>query len=904
MCTRLLLVIVAVVLVCGGARALRPDGEPDPPSMTLLSLMEGHLTGEPVIGVGSEWAPSRWHQPPPVFREGESVISRLQTIASAVSDDRDTFIPFLAGNTWAIAPQTRQEIDTGIGNDSAFMGASRRLLVRYILGNLTPEQVKQLASSDGLPASALSKDLQAVLSAALRPPIDIQRNVTVTTTDAEGRKQESQTTATDRRIREPVPLAGVRLRAHLESGSLPVKLGENGTGFVGGRSREGEDGRPFLYIPESFNATSFFTDVSLPLSSDVPNKYKPSDLDGRAYRQPVGIRGAHGIRKVLEQIGKQTGLRLDCEPPFQRENVFLGREDIACGDVLDALRLALTGGWRRLGDRYILAWDRRGLGAVQQLARESGASLSARVKKLAGDVKMAPAWPEIAMSLPFDPNDPLAFTDDQRSQLFGGPTTDADAEMMIGYDQMTPGQQAAAASAVIGKEMQTVTRQPFSSGKREGTAEDASNSYLLAAATVELDVRFPGEEWAGASTLSGAFVDGVTLRSIRRKAGSKAQEEPPAPAPAAPAATFHPAWSGLMVPALPPTRVADVVAQMKRHGLKTLFYPALFDGYATFATDAFPLSPAVRGVDGLAAAATAARREGVALVAYTGTLSWRLPGDRKHWLDSHPDWLDRDILGRTRLEWLAAHKDFGRPFPEEPFLHTLAARDFVRPGEPSVKTRMERLVDDLARKPGIAGMAFADWRPVTGSTYDATLTVPPLGFAQPERLATLDATGWDPVDAPMEDAPFEARPPFPDLFLTFGGPEKQPDLYRGLVDGLIARARARRKDWTTYRVDAMPEPPRKPGGKKDPSAPDHVLAIPQLRGEAPEIVFVPVPTREDLAASGVSSEVLALKPFEALALIDFATGRRLTNARAIIYDFRACPDDITSALEWLGANAE
>jgi hypothetical protein len=863
----------------------------------MLTVLADRLAGERVIAVGSGYRANANLMPPAlVFREDDSVIARLQAISAAASDEDHALIPFLVRNTWVIAPETRQEVNLDISGGSAFQGASRSLLIRYVLGNLTTEQVRALGSEDGLSAGDLPKEAQALLTAALRPPIDVNQYESTTVTGPDGSTREEKRLLNLLSIRDPISVAGVRLRATLAEPMVMIESDNVSSGSTGFRRQS--DTKPFLWVAKRFDATDFFNNLTLPLLSAVPNTLKPSDLDGRSWLQSIGMSGTHPLTDVLKQLGERTGLRLVCEPPFADVPVFLGSGDIACGELMDAVRLALSGGWRKLGDRYILAWDRRGQGAVQQLAREAAAPVIARVKDLVEDVRLAPAWPEIALTLPYESSADVALTNQQRSRLFGGtepPTTDEDG---IHYDQMTADQQTAVGKMILGHTVQVTARRPIAVSTRPGTLEDVRNSVLAAALTPRVEIRFPGAVWANADSIVSPFVDSVTVRAIRRKAEGKTEavalpDDLKDPVP------IHAASVGLMVPTLTPERVNAVVTEMKRCGLKTLIYPALFDGYATFPTSAFPRAPSLAGADGLAAAAAAAEKAGISLVAYVGTLSWRPPDSGKHWLDAHPDWLDRDILGRTRLEWLAGHKQFGRPFPGELFLHTLVARGYVRPGEPAVRERLDRLVADLAHIPGLAGVAFADWRPATGTTFDNTVTPPPLGFSAPQRLAALDATGWDPVDAAIDSPPFVPAPAANTFSLEHIGPAHTPDPYAALVDTLLSRATAARKSWAVYRLDDPPDPQSRTKKGAAPSAPYRVLSVPSSSEVNTNTLVVPVPSRGDLAAWGIPDELKPLKSIALLCLPRFREAYGLSDARAIIWDFRACPEDIPDALAWL-----
>jgi hypothetical protein len=398
--------------------------------------------------------------------------------------------------------------------------------------------------------------------------------------------------------------------------------------------------------------------------------------------------------------------------------------------------------------------------------------------------------------------------------------------------------------------------------------------------------------------VGSGVVTGGQVGAIRSRAAGTYDDLKAAAAKYAPAPT-HPAWSGPMVPPLPPDLLTAVLAEMKRCGFKTVFYPALYDGYATFPTAAFPLSPDLNGTDGLARAAAAAKRNGIALVACVGTLSWRLPGDAKHWLDAHPDWLDRDVLGRTRLDWLASHPDFGLGFAGEPFLRTLAARDSVRPSGPEVKSRLIRIVEALAHRPGISGIAFADWKPAVGAPF-AARTVPPLGFATPDRVAMLQATGWDPVDLSLPSPPFRPRAPSLGTSLDYSRAAGAPDPYQDLVNSLVAHANAGKADWTTYRVDITSLVPSRAAVPPPQGAqPDRVISTPSFMGDAPAVMLLPVPSRAQLAADHLPEEMQGLTPIQALHRPRLPELYGLDHARAIVYDFRACPEDILESLAWL-----
>jgi hypothetical protein len=887
---------VITALLCASASVFAAEAArqvwPLAGDATMLTRLSAHVAGEPVVAVGYGFAPDA-DAKPPVFRDGDSVITRLQTISAAASDDDNTLIPFLVRNTWVIAPATRQDVNPNISAASPLEGASRGLLVRFILGALTPDQIRQLSSTAGLAATDLSPDAQSALALAVRLPIHITNIRARTATD--GADEQPTTVA----VKRPFDVATLRLRATLANGSIFISTDD--THFASQSFSPAYDSaEPQLWVPMSSGEGESLLGSRVPALVDVPNALKPSDIKGGAYTQTFGLSGVLGMDRVLAQLSTRTGGKFRCAPPYSPARVFIGSKDIPCGDVMDGLALALTASWRTLGDTYVFGWDRRGVGAVQQMVVEQEASVAVRLQALSDRVKDSPGWPEIATSLPYGTNDALAPTAAPRALLYGGSAALDASKDLIAYPDMTPGQREVVQNAILGKEIYEYTMDPFSSLKRAGTMDDVKKAAFGGSADVRLEIRIPKYGWIATPGLGVGTVTSEQVRSIRARAnGTYADAVKAASAQYRPV-PIHAPWSGLMVPVLSKERLGAVLREMARCGFKTLFYPALYGGYATFPTAAFPLAPALDGADGLADAVAAAKRRGIAVVATIGTLSWRLPGAGKHWTDAHPDWDDRDVLGRTRLEWLAAHSKWGRGFSGEPFLHTLAERDFVRPREPQVKSRLLQLLDALAKVPGVSGVAFADWKPLVGVAYDGILTPPPLGFAAADRIAALHDMGWDPVDADIADPPFAPRPPTVEVSLAHSRMPRGPDAYVELVSTLLSHAKTDRADWTTYRIDDASAPSTdRPVKGPAPAQPNSLITAPTLMGGIAAITLLPIPSRADLAASDPPEGFDGFTPIEALHRPRMPQVLGLDRAHAILYDFRACPEDISDALAWL-----
>jgi hypothetical protein len=332
------------------------------------------------------------------------------------------------------------------------------------------------------------------------------------------------------------------------------------------------------------------------------------------------------------------------------------------------------------------------------------------------------------------------------------------------------------------------------------------------------------------------------------------------------------ATRGLIVPVLSPARVNELAEDMKRHGFNLLFYPALFDGCGTVPGKIFPLHPALRGADGLKAALAAMKAAGVRVVPYISVLTWQTAGDTAHWLTKHPEWIDVDIAGRTRLAWL---KD---RFPAKGLEHS-AAGNVVRTNDPAVAAKLRDFLSELATHLGAEAVAFADWNPSYAIGVDAL--VPPVGYAAPERLAEVLAGRDDPVDLQVDTLSRETIVP-----RAIGAVIRTDEVSRaprvdGVVD-LLHRAKSARPGWTTWLLDAMPLSRTSPIDGFDRNDPPSSYAD-KVVGYNPKSPGAPI--QVNMRHANMESELYFLQR-------DSAPVRR----EAIVLDFRACPEKIADAL--------
>jgi hypothetical protein len=325
------------------------------------------------------------------------------------------------------------------------------------------------------------------------------------------------------------------------------------------------------------------------------------------------------------------------------------------------------------------------------------------------------------------------------------------------------------------------------------------------------------------------------------------------------------------------------------------------------------LDPALRGADGLAAAVAAMKPKDIRVVAYLNTLAWQNDEDPIHWLNKHPDWLDVDVLGRGRLEWM---KKFG-PGPVLPGLSE-ARYNYVRAAEPQVEARLKALLTALAARKDVAAVAFAAWQPAQMPTImsQGPLVAPRLGFALRDRVAAFQRTGADPAEV-------AAYNDYLPKSLRFVGVRPAPpgadaaDLHSLLTARLLDTAKGLRPDWRAYliqdAVDMGQYPDAKAGGGKDAPKPDLTITSVFASDPGPDGSYgalVPVERKtlfdtiaglEDDPESRAEAQLLATVPPVVQSSLFLARDPTL-KARTLpiaLYDFRDAPELITDSLKWV-----
>jgi hypothetical protein len=844
-----------------------------------MALLNRTMLGQPVVAVGLGFRePPDSDAPDPL--KGATLLDRLQAIGAAVSNERNEVIPFQVGKAYALAPATMETGTASKGQD-AFDAMGEGLRMDVALTSLTAEDIQKLDSAEGVRVVELSPLTQRALASALRPPLQMP----------------------DGTVRgEPLDLRDARLRGRLRLNGISIPIG-------GGTSR--------LYLTDSreptlrpMNTAAQLQHVLPPALQRVPNRFKPSDLVGKSLTHPIGLQGVYRLEDVLNEAGRLVGIKLRAASVYQDISVFVGSRKMAAGEVLDGVRLGATGAFRHVGNDYILAWDKKGLGGVQQSLVESN-NFTGEANSLASDANRSATWLTLVTQLPYDEDDPLGLTPEQQRRLFdteGNPffddrwTTHAtpdDLCLKITYDEMTPAQQRTLQKAAGTAQIFTL------SGRRTVTEEEIRRGFLENSGRIALSLSLSGGAWLPLQTFDFGQIRGYILAEIQSDAhgNGAVRQEKNAPAPAPPAApkprVIPTKERGLMTPVLAPGHLFSLAKQMHRHGLNVLFYPALDNGYASFPSRVFPLAPSLREKNGLAAAVAAMKAEGIRVVPYVSVLAWqRPPQSAPHWMSKHSDWLERDVLGRTRLEWAEEHPDGFGGLSQR----VLGSQDFVRASEPKVAAKLKTFVAELLAQPGLDGLCLMDWNPNAGRA-------PRLGFAMADRLAAIAAGDDDPVDLPINpDRPGE--PFWPESFAALGfGPaeamRKQPKTMEPrqefLARGLLDLAKQRKPALKTYLLGSQPAirygrtEPARPLLTEDVSLVTALYLDPFMTSGIllpawPQSIVPPSYPAEKRDYPAIVS--LTMRPSGP----DFPA--TFTSPIAVL-DFRATPEDVSTSLEWI-----
>jgi hypothetical protein len=464
----------------------------------------------------------------------------------------------------------------------------------------------------------------------------------------------------------------------------------------------------------------------------VPNRPKPGDLDVSRLGTPVSLDGATTVADLLAKVGHRTGLRIAADARVRSISVRCSAASAPAGELLTATALCLGGTYRRIGNTYLLAADR--VGAGTRIPR--WAQWKEAADKKTWEARMG--WQQglgksgLLDVLAYDSGDRHAPSEALLKRIDAPPADPNGQGPNITWDELTPELRES-----MNKWATMYKSQPI---RQDGVGAEVHFKYRFVLPNGRM---CQPEGYLGQESLyrpRQAYVE-----------------------PALPDLPLGKVAAGSTLSVLAPN-AADAelaVATAKRFGFGRLMIET---------EDRAALQTAV----------------GSGLPTTLMIRPWRL-------LRSSPE-EDRTLLGDT------APQARERLLPNLSYIPTTtvwtATDSGLRsPFDPSLSRHWNMLVE-LARTPGLAGLAVADHQPQgyevesVGSQiggYSAALSeLWAFGYTERARLGFLERTGIDPVDI----LPTQVH--FPTVMFSPFFPERRGDVRMDRVEAT----------WVTYRHDA------------------------------------------------------------------------------------------------------
>ena len=631
------------------------------------------------------------------------------------------------GDVVAVAPSTMVVLNPSPGPPDIASDMSATTALSLLAASLTDPQWAALTSEHGLGLSDLTDDTQRSLFHALFTG----GHLYVGSEDPAlaDLPQEKRTDVQD--LTSQIDAVRVRLdqTAHIY---LNTKSG--GT-IYSNTNRPDAVGRLHTYRPK---ASPISTQHTVSLRAEVPNTLKSSELDwdSKALTISVPIAGLKTVGDLVTRIGQMTKLELYADPHYADKTLTIAGPASAtpADDLLRAVCVCVTGTFRKVGAAYVLTDDLIGVGVRrkhlidwEEVANqiENGTRKKMALTLLerhAADVRKLKAY-----------GDPLGVTPEEMAAIPNDETLGNLPSMMsISYPfaKLSPPQQAwmrQQADAYEEKRLSGALTSESASPEPDLTHD----AHLRL--NVQMQLLLPSESRPVDTSLSNIsislFWPNMADMMARAKAkGIDADEKAKALAKLPPAPPLSPLLHAGPRRALlaHPYSAADVdalVAAMQKLGLNQLWLNVFSGGTSHLKTSAF-------GQDILTEALNKTRGTGIQVYAHLNLLTWGIePPDSVR---------DLTIDGKdSRQEAIADNEASPDPNYDEddtviPFV---APSVMVSPAAPAVQQTLSALVQDLAARPGLAGVVWEDDETGTDDGYTPAM-----------RLAFLRAAHTDPVD--------------------------------------------------------------------------------------------------------------------------------------------------------------
>lgn len=614
-------------------------------------------------------------------------------------------------------------------NGFTFLGGQDRL--RFLEASLTPVQWRALGSAEGLGISDLSGRQRDLFLSVLPDPLVVGGAQLVFT--EQGLEENARLTG---KQREQVRLS---LRRGLDWFLVNTK---------GGSSSVGADGFPSPMSPyrvrtlagdENRNPFGGAVLGGVLLRQTVPAKLKPGHLpfDWNALDAPLRL-DAKTVGELVEAARKATGAELYCDSRYRRLSVYVKGETARTGDVLKALCWAVTGTWRKVGERaFVLTDDVEGLGTRQARIGTWAMENAAQALQIRHDARAKLAASSFADFIPWTDNDPLkpsealagrieAFrreqtTEQKEKQTAQNPSA---SELLVPVaDLPAAGQEYVKRQIESWK--QTFAQPPPGFPERSPLRTDVVrlNTQIRLSLVIPGLGTVPFESSLSSTNRENSLVSSL---DVERRYKSAADSKPSEPVSLPPLPT-----RALLVAVKSANDIKPVAAKAKQTGFTELWVEVEGDENGAALTRTAVEEARFFGLSVRAAVRT--------LRADNATQGVR----------------DRNILGETFAEF-AMRMEKETPLPENDSSALVRSMkrdnhgDWLAPSDSSTEKIAQERLALFAKLPGLAGLVARDMVPPgygeAGYRGPFDTGENELGYTEAQRLAFLQEFGSDPVD--------------------------------------------------------------------------------------------------------------------------------------------------------------
>jgi len=317
------------------------------------------------------------------------------------------------GGITAIVPRQMVLVDDSLTQaPNLYDGLPRAAKVLYLLSILNKEQLR-LATSSGIGLGDLKGDQTAVFRSLL--PESISWGAFQIDTNGIPRPQGSETQVSG------AQLSQVKLRFSRQLVLMPT------FNLPGGRTSYsfmdlGKEQIPGLTV-RMRNAEAPSDDENqlfgVVVRRRVANVAKKSDVDYGQSRLStfIAIPRHATVREILAAISTTTRFTFAPDLRVASLSVSFEGDKARAGDLLQAIALAVTGTYRKVGDTYLLTSDLAGQGARQLRLALWASNLETETERRSREWRLRVSSSGALKAVDFDPSDPTGPNDAMRARL-------------------------------------------------------------------------------------------------------------------------------------------------------------------------------------------------------------------------------------------------------------------------------------------------------------------------------------------------------------------------------------------------------------------------------------------------------------------------------------------------------